>query len=743
MSEPALNANRGPSTRKRVLLIGNPNAGKTTLFNLLTGARAKVGNYPGVTVERRIGPARFARPAGSLDIEIVDLPGAYSLTASSPEEQVAIDALLASDGERADAAIVMVDATALERGLYLAVQVIETGARVVVVFNMMDEARAAGTRIDASVISERLGAPVVSMVASRGEGRAALGDALAGVLGAEQNPKGRPLAPTVPAELEAEVAEIEAALDDVVPQAPRAGRRARAVWALLSLGDDELERVPDSLRAAAQRARARADACGIDLDLEVIAARYALIDEIVAAAVTRDGPPKRPRSERIDAVLTHRVWGTLVFLVVMAVVFESLFSWAEPAVSFIETLVARLQGALIEAMPAGALRDLLVQGVVAGVGNVLVFVPQIALLFVFIGLLEDSGYLARVAFVLDRLMGRVGLHGKAFVPMLSGYACAIPAVMATRTIESRRDRLLTMLVVPLASCSARLPVFVLLIATVFPGEERVLGVFSEGAVALFVLYALSAVGAIGAAAALRRTVLRGPRPTMVLELPPYRRPVVRNLATSVWSKVRSFLVDAGSVILALTIVLWALLNFPKDAASEARFAAARSEAEAAAESAEARERAFAEIESRRAGEELRNSIAGRAGRAIEPAIEPLGFDWRVGVGLLGAFAAREVFVSTMGIVFDVGSDGDDTKPLREALRSAKKRDGSPLMTRLTGASLMVFFVFACQCMSTIAVVRRESGSWKWPLFMFAYMTCLAYFASLLVYQVGRALGWGA
>jgi len=384
-----------------------------------------------------------------------------------------------------------------------------------------------------------------------------------------------------------------------------------------------------------------------------------------------------------------------------------------------------------------------VQGVIAGVGNVMVFVPQIALLFVFIGLLEDSGYLARVAFVIDRLMARVGLHGKAFVPMLSGYACAIPAVMATRTIESRRDRLLTMLVVPLTSCSARLPVYVLMIGTIFVGRPRVLGIFEFGAVVLFLIYFLSAAGAIGAAAVLRRTLLRGPRPTMVLELPPYRMPVWRNLVVNVWQKVRAFLVDAGSIILALTIVLWALLNFPKSEAVSAHFDAARADVAAQVVRAEDRAAALAALDSQEAGEQLRHSVGGRLGHAIEPALKPLGFDWRIGIGLLGAFAAREVFVSTMGIVFDVGDDDENTQPLRTALKEARRPDGAPLMTPLVGVSLMVFFVFACQCMSTIAVVRRESGSWKWPLFMFGYMTALAYVASLFVYQVGHALGIGA
>jgi ferrous iron transport protein B len=418
-------------------------------------------------------------------------------------------------------------------------------------------------------------------------------------------------------------------------------------------------------------------------------------------------------TDRIDAVLTHRVAGIVVFALVMLTLFQALFSWSEPAIAFIERLVALAQGGVSAALPAGPLHDLLVDGVIAGVGNVIVFVPQIGLLFLFIGVMEDAGYLARVAFVIDRVMGSVGLHGKSFVPMLSGFSCAVPAVMATRTLENRTDRLLTMMVLPLMSCSARLPIYVLVIATVFGPAARSGGLISAGAVALFAMYALSVAAALTAAAVLRRTVLRGPRPTLLLELPPYRWPVAGVLARATWRQVRSFLVDAGTIILALTIVMWALLNYPKPSDRRADV-----------------------------GAQVRTSVAGRLGHLMEPALEPLGLDWRVGIGILGAFSAREVFVSTLGIVFDI-SDADETnQPLRDKLGSATKADGTRLFTPASGLALMVFFVLACQCMSTVAVVRRESGSWRWPLFMFGYQTVLAYVCALGVYQVARALGFG-
>ena len=441
-------------------------------------------------------------------------------------------------------------------------------------------------------------------------------------------------------------------------------------------------------------------------------------------------------------MLTHRIGGALAFAAVMMLVFQALFSWSEPAIAAIEDAVAAVQSWVAAVMPPGPLTSLIVDGVIAGVGNVVVFVPQIALLFLFIGLLEDLGYLSRAAFVIDRVMRAVGLHGRAFVPMLSGFSCAVPAVMATRTLENRTDRLLTMLVLPLTSCSARLPVYVLITATVFAPGTRV-GFLSAGAVALFSMYALSVVAALVAAAVLRRTVLKGPVPTLVLELPPYRLPVLSVLLRGVWQRVKTFLIDAGTVILALTIVLWALLSYPKSPEVTAQAEQARATVAAMNLTAEEREARLIEIDSHEGGAQLRNSVAGRLGRLIEPAIAPLGFDWRIGVGILGAFAAREVFVGTLGVVFDISNADETNEPLREVLRGATWPDGATLMTPLAGVSLMVFFVLACQCMSTVAVVKRESGTWRWPLFMVAYMTVLAYVRVAPRVSGGQPPGVGA
>lgn len=724
-------------SQPRVLLAGNPNAGKTTLFNRLTGSSARVGNYPGVTVECSAGTLRCD---DTLSVTLMDLPGTYSLSARSPEERVAVDAMFAS-GEAAPAAIVVVvDALALTRNLYLALQIMETGLPVIIALNMMDAARDAGLAIDSDLLSAGLGVPVIPISATRREGLPELRAQLARTLHAGGAAGEVPVV-RYPGAVEAAVATVTPAIAAFKPDASPQAARALALWALLSLGDDELVAIPSALRDAAASARARAEESATDLDQAVIAARYAFLEEVVESAVTRPSAQRRTFTDKLDALLLHRVSGFVVFATVMYVVFEALFSWSEPMVGVIEGGVVSAQDMVNGALPPGALRELLKDGVIAGVGNVIVFVPQIAMLFLMLGFLEDSGYLARVAFLIDRVMARVGLHGKAFVPLLSGFACAVPAVMATRTIESRRDRIATMLALPLMSCSARLPVYVLVIATIFSGEERVAGVFSPGALVLFTMYLVSTLATLGAAAVLRRTVLKGPRPALVLELPPYRRPEWRTLLRSTWERVRSFLVDAGTIILAISIVLWALLTYPKSEEVHARYEAQRSELASVADESERASR-LEQLDAAEAGEQIRKSAAGRVGLAIEPVLQPLGFDWRIGVGIIGAFAAREVFVSTLATVFGISAGDDDATPVREALANASHTDGRKLMTPLAGLSLMLFFVFACQCMSTIAVVKRESGSWKWPMLMFGYMTTLAYVVSLAVYQLGSAFGWG-
>ncbi|MDA1193831.1 MAG: ferrous iron transport protein B, partial [Planctomycetota bacterium] len=480
---------------------------------------------------------------------------------------------------------------------------------------------------------------------------------------------------------------------------------------------------PAAVGGAVGRGQQALAAAGVDrLALEA-ECRYAFCRDAAARARRGAGTQGPSRSERADRLIVHRVLGPALFLAVMGVLFMAVFAWAEPFMGWIEEGTGFVQSWVGGLLGEGVLRDLVVDGIIAGVGNVIIFLPQICILFLLLAVLEDLGYMARAAFLLDRLMRAVGLSGKAFVPLMSSFACAIPGIMSARTIESRRDRFVTILVAPLMSCSARLPVYALLIAAFIPAGYQSLTMWS--------MYVLSVTAALGVAWLLRRTLFKGESSSFLLELPPYRMPSIKGILRTVGGKARVFVREAGTVILAISIVLWFLAYYPRsdEVATEA---AQRVEAGEDAE-------LVAQWE---AGAQLEQSYAGRLGHAIEPAIEPLGYDWKTGVGLIASFAAREVMVSTLGIVYSVGEADEESEPLREKLRADKRADGSPVHTPLTSISLMVFFVLACQCMSTLAVVKRETNSWRWPLFMFVYMTVLAYVASLIVYQGGSALGYG-
>ena len=639
----------GASSQKAspiVALAGNPNAGKTTLFNALTGLRHKVANYPGVTVERRSG--RW--PLGDAQAELVDLPGLYSLDATSMDEEIARDVLRGSPGSpvRPDAIVAVVDATNLERNLYLITQIIEHETPVVVALTMMDLFEEQGHVVDIEMLSRGLGVPVIPVDARKGTGIGELADAVAGSLDASQK-----LPAGLAAELSGEGSEVFA--------------------------------------------------------------RYRYISRLVQSAVKHNDIDAHRFSDRVDSVLTHRFWGLLVLLGILLVVFQAIFSWAAVPMDLLESGFGALGDGARSVLPEGILADLVVDGVIAGVGGILVFLPQIILLFVFISILEDTGYMARAAFLLDRLMSRIGLHGKAFLPLISSFACAIPGIMATRTIEDRRDRLATIMIAPFMSCSARLPVYVLMIAAFF-GGQTVFGFVSLGAVIMLGMYLLGIVVAIIVAFILKRTVLKAPTPPFMMELPPYRMPSFRTVLSNVLERAGLFVRRAGTVILAISIILWALAYFPRGGTAEPG-------SEVVASS------------------QLENSFAGRLGHAIEPVIEPLGYDWKIGVALIASFAAREVLVSTLSILYNVGGDAEEADGLASALRDAKRPDGSPVWTPLTAVSLMVFFVLAMQCMSTVAIVRRETNSWRWPLFMVAYMTILAYLGAFVTYQGGRLLGF--
>jgi ferrous iron transport protein B len=773
-----------------VALLGNPNTGKTTLFNALSGLNQRVGNYPGVTVETRKGHTTCRGQT----FEILDLPGTYSLSPRSPDEMVAVDVILGRQaGEpRPDVVVSIVDASNLERNLYLTTQALELGVHVVVALNMIDLAQGQGIHIDAERLSAGLGVPVVPIQANKKRGLEELRAAVARSVGVDP-----PLRKAIfPPAFEAEVALLRESLG--ADNAPAfLGRRL-----LLDVGGYTEKRFGERFGRhvidQARQARQRLLLAGCPIPAVEARSRYAWIRDVTQGCVRR--PAERPVTwtDRLDRVITHRLFGTLIFLALMFLVFQAIYVGARPLMEaidggkdFVGDLVAGL-------LPAGPFTSLLVEGVIGGVGAVVVFLPQILILFAFISVLEDCGYMARAAFLMDRLMSRCGLSGKSFIPLLSSVACAVPGIMATRVIEDRRDRLATILVAPLMSCSARLPVYILLIGAFLTEGYPV---WLPGVV-MFALYALGLVLAPLVALALKRTLLRGQTPVFVLEMPAYKWPSIRVVFRRVVDSGWMFLRRAGTVILASMVLVWVLLNFPartypqQIAAAEASVKEereefkeidekiapdrkkagrlARLEKSAAPERARELRRQREELETKIAPDEakleelkktldpvdekvndlkearMRQSILGRFGRAIEPAVRPLGWDWRVGVAALASFPAREVVVSTLGIIYKQGKV--DAKEIREAddvagtdlgkeLRKRPWDDDPtrPVFTIPAVLSLLVFFALCCQCASTLAVIRRETGSWRWPAFTFAYMTLLAYLGALVVFQVGSLL----
>ncbi len=725
------------------LLLGNPNSGKTSLFNGLTGLSAKVGNYPGITVEHREGTCALGH---DLRLRLLDLPGTYSLAPRSDDEAVAVRGVLGllPDTPAPDLVLCVVDATALERNLFLVSQLRELPLPLVVCVTMTDIVEADGRSIDVALLEKRLGVPVVATPAVRG-GLHALRERLRALL-ADTKPRRHALNPPALPGLDGSAIDDAGRALTAALAGPGRGwaghERALGLLAASMCESGGLDKLglPPELAARAQLADA---ARAVRASTE---ARYARVDQWAAGVLSAVvGEPRSARlTRRIDAVALHPVLGSLILVGVFLLLFQALFTWSTPLVDGIDATMGWLGARVGAWVPASLplVRSLLANGVIAGVGNVIVFVPQIAVLFLFLTILEDTGYLARAAFILDRLMASVGLHGRAFVPLLSGFACAVPAILATRTIESTKDRIVTILVTPLISCSARLPVYALMIATVFSTQPPLFGVLAPGAVVMVAMYGLSVTSALVGAAVLKRTVLKSPTPPLVLELPPYRMPKPGPVLRAVASRVRVFLTEAGTVILAITVVLWALFTFPRDDDIAQTAEAARRAAELTTAPGDERDAALAAIDGRAARLQVEASIAGRLGRAIEPALEPLGFDWKLGVGIIASFAAREVLVSTLGLVYGLGDATDeDSTSLREAMRADRRADGAPVYTPLTGLSLLVFFVFAMQCMSTIAAVKRETGGWRWPLFQLVAMSVLAYGASLLVFQLGRLLGF--
>jgi ferrous iron transport protein B len=711
-----------------VALVGNPNTGKSTLFNALTGLRQKTANYPGVTVERHTGEVRLDGQA----VTLVDVPGAYSLAAQSPDEMVAIDVLLGhvTDLPRPRAILAVVDATNLRRNLFLVTQLAELGLPLVVALNLWDVAQVRGIRIDTAALATALGATVVPVSAAKGTGLDDLRAALAAAL-------------RVPAPAALRV------LPELSDAAAELGARLRSSGRHLQ--DYEVERALIDAGGAAERRfemtagpaflpelvhlREKLGA-GVPLAETEATARYGLINAIVARIEQR-APREDTLGDRLDRITNHPVIGSVLFLLVMAAVFQAVFSWATPLMNLIDAGTSATGEWVRALLPPGALASLAVDGVIAGVGGVIVFLPQILILFAFIIFLEDSGYMPRVAFMVDRLMRSVGLSGQSFIPMLSSFACAVPGIMATRVIPDRRDRFATIIAAPFMTCSARLPVYALLIGAFVPDRHYLGGVVNLQGLVLLGLYLLGILGGVLTALLLKRTVLRGPTPTFMIELPPYRLPSWRSLLLKLAERGRVFLVRAGTVIFSVAILIWALAYFPRPAELAGTFDAERERVENGPLSLAERDQRLAALGATEASAYLEQSWLGRLGHFVAPAFAPLGWDWKLSAAVIASFPAREIVVASLGTIYSVGDQGDRSEgALRERLQTATRPDGALVYTVPMAIGLLIFYVFCLQCAATLAVIRRETNSWRWPVFAWCYMTGLGYLGAMLAFQLG-------
>lgn len=711
-----------PSRTFRIALIGNPNVGKTSLFNALTGLSARVGNYPGVTVEKKRGVLQVAGQS----VEVVDLPGIYALSPHAPDEVVAFSVLTGKTFDHPlDGLLVVVDASNLERNLYLFSQLLELKLPTVIALTMEDVARAQGITIDVARLSERLGVPVVPVHAASRNGLDRVKGAIGAMLAHPEAPAVQP--PVLGSAIEQEISTLQVLMRERgrVPWCPLLIERA-----LIDRGG-HMEREFEAAfgREALEASRARIPARPV-LAAEEARVRYAWVHERLAGGILeRPAVPVRTFSDRLDALLTHRIAGMLCFALIMAGLFQAVYAGAAPLQDGVDHAFKALGNLIASHMAPGALESLIVDGVIAGVGTVLTFLPQIAILFLLIGLLEDCGYMARAAFLMDKVMSKAGLSGKSFIPMLSGFACAVPSIMATRTIENRKDRLATILALPLMSCSARLPVYTLMIGAFVP--VRGPGGLDGRGLTLTAFYMLGVVVAIPLIWLLKRTVLAGDTPTLVMELPTYKTPSLRVVGIRVWQQVRSFLERAGTTIVLVAIVIWAGAYFPHRAAVGQPFDAQRASVSARAHPDRA---AVARVNAAEAAAYVEDSYLARVGKAIEPAFAPLGWDWRVTTGVLSSFPARETIVATLGTLYSLGDEASEAS-LKDALVHARRADGRPEINLPVAMSVLVFFALCLQCASTLVVMWRETGSWRWPAFAFTTQTALAYVAALVTYRL--------
>ena len=710
----SLSENKNTHNHPWVAIVGNPNCGKTALFNRLTGLHHKVGNYPGITVEKKSGIIR------NTNIILRDLPGTYSLQAKSIDEKIVSDMVQSwrDKSKRPRAVVVVVDATNMVRNIYLALQILDWNIPTIIVLNMMDEARKKHISIDIEELKRITRAwAVIPASAKLGEGIKELISTI------EHIPDHLEL-PHVPPRL----VEVERYRETLLPLESFLEKRVDKLHhhplleALRLLADpgyinymskwlnvDEIDQILELLK----QTQKEFDKKNIPYQTLEQTARFAYIDLYLSKVFHQDPLERKSLSERVDAILTHKIFGPITLILVLGFIFNAIFSWAQYPMDLIQEGVSWLSNAASTGLPAGTLKDLLVNGIIAGVGSILVFFPQIILLVFFLGILEDTGYMARMAFMMDKLMSKIGLNGRSVLPLLSGFACAIPAIMSARTIDNKRDRIVTIMLTPLMSCSARLPVYTLMIAAFIP-DQTLFGFLSLQAAVLMGIYFLGMFSAIFVALVFKRSYPSHRKHSMMLELPPYRMPLARSLWWQIYDKSKSFLTTAGSIILTISIVLWFLASYPKT------------------QSASHPVSARAKIE---------HSYAGQLGHLLEPVIAPLGFDWKIGVGLVTSFAAREVMVSTLSTLYNLENDTGKSRSLIQAMREDRRPDGRRVFTPLVALSLMVFFVYAAQCMATFAIIKKETNSWRWPLIMVGYMSTLAYIASFLVFQIGTLAGY--
>jgi len=692
---------------KIIALTGVPNVGKTTLFNALTGLNQKVGNFPGVTVDKKSGWLTSEKNK----IEILDLPGTYNLYPQSEDEEVVFNVLCDPNyPARVDAVGVVVDMSNLERGLFLATQIIDLGYPTAIVLNMEDIARKEGVSVNKNLLERLLGTPVHIVSADKGTGLKDLKSAFAsgefkvGKLSVESKKLLR----------EEILNDLQQEFGIDIPY------RALQLGKFLSLDKDVHKRIEKKHRIKTDLSHVNFQ----EIQSRETSTRHEVVEALLKRTLKKSEAERPSFSRAIDSVVLHPIWGMFIFLAIMFIMFQAIFSWAEWPMDQIDQAFASLSAWVQATFPPGMLTDLLSEGIITGLGGIVIFVPQIALLFTFLSLLEGSGYMARAVFITDRVMRPFGLNGRSVVPLISGFACAIPAIMSARTISNKKDKLITIFVTPFMSCSARLPVYIILVGLLFPESSSTF--FNPKGMALFFLYILGIVAALLSAVALKYFMKRQKEGRLMLELPRYKYPNIRTVALTVYEKSRTFVVEAGKIILMISVILWVLASYgPGNSMNLA--------ADSVQKPVNPTEVEMQDYESTVASKKLRASYAGRLGRFIEPVIEPLGYDWKIGIALICSFAAREVFVSTIATLYAIGDD--DIKTLQDLLSEEKDEDGEPVFTPAVIWSLLIFYAFAMQCMSTVAVVYRETKSWKIPILQTVYMTLFAYLSSLLVYQL--------